>query len=141
MNLQLSELNYLAVLVAAVVGFAPGALWFASPVFGKAWMEEMKLTEEDRKARSGGGAEAIYLRAFLMNVVSAVMLAIVLRATGVVGTAAGVQAGLLVALGFVAPTMGINYLFERRTRRLFLIYAGYYALTFALMGAVIGAWR
>ena len=34
----LGDLNWLAVLVAALAYFAIGALWYAPPLFGKAWM-------------------------------------------------------------------------------------------------------
>ncbi len=33
----LGDLNWLAVLVAAIAFFALGAVWYAQPVFGKAW--------------------------------------------------------------------------------------------------------
>lgn len=33
----LGDLNWLAVLVAALAYFAVGALWYAPPVFGKTW--------------------------------------------------------------------------------------------------------
>jgi hypothetical protein len=34
----LSDLNWLAVIVAAIAYFAIGALWYAPPVFGRIWM-------------------------------------------------------------------------------------------------------
>lgn len=36
---SLNEINYLAVIVAAVVGFGIGALWYAPAVLGKRWMQ------------------------------------------------------------------------------------------------------
>jgi hypothetical protein len=34
----LGDLNWPAVIVAALAYFAIGAVWYAPPVFGKAWM-------------------------------------------------------------------------------------------------------
>ena len=34
----LGDLNWLAVLVAALVYFILGAIWYAPPIFGRAWM-------------------------------------------------------------------------------------------------------
>jgi len=38
--------NIWAVLVAAVVSFLVGGVWFSMACFGKTWMREVKLTEE-----------------------------------------------------------------------------------------------
>ena len=40
------ELDYLAVLVAAVVGFGVGALWYSPVLFIKAWQDETGITDE-----------------------------------------------------------------------------------------------
>ena len=48
--MQTTGVNYLAVLVAGIVYFALGAVWYARPVFGKAWMEGVGKTEEQIKA-------------------------------------------------------------------------------------------
>ncbi len=41
----------------------------------------------------------------------------------------------------VALAMGVTYLFEHRSLRFFLINAGYHAVAFTMMGAILGAWR
>ena len=43
--------------------------------------------------------------------------------------------------GLVASSFGINYLFERRSLRLFLINGGYHTLQFTLYGLVLGLWH
>ena len=40
------NINWLAVLAASVVGFAVGFLWYG-PLFGKAWLKSVGLSEED----------------------------------------------------------------------------------------------
>ena len=42
-----------------------------------------------------------------------------------------------VALGFVVPAYGVNYLFAGRRLALFLIDAGYWVVTYLAMGGVI----
>jgi hypothetical protein len=37
--------------------------------------------------------------------------------------------------------MGITYLFESRSMRLFLVNAGYHAVTFVVMGGILGVWK
>ena len=51
--------------------------------------------------------------------------------------AAGSSAGLC----WVAASLGINYLFERKPFKLFLINGGYFTLQFTLYGLVLGLWH
>jgi len=52
-------------------------------------------------------------------------------------TAAGLSAGLC----WVAGSFGINYLFEQRPLRLFLINGGYHTVQYTVIGAVLGLWQ
>ena len=49
------------------------------------------------------------------------------------GAGVGASAGLL----WVAGSFGINYLFERKSLKLFLINGGYHTLQFAIIGLVL----
>ncbi len=125
--------NWLSVLVAAGSGFAVGTLWYG-PLFGKAWARLAGITEEAARARlplAFGGAYAL-------NLIAATGIATVS------GDRAGIwfalHTGLLGAFFFIAPALGIIYLFEQRPLKLWLINAGYQVVNFSAMGAVIGAW-
>ena len=48
-------------------------------------------------------------------------------------------AGLAAGLTWVAAAFGVNYLFERRPLRLWLINGGYNVIVFGVMGVIIGA--
>ena len=39
-------INWYAIIAATLVGFAVGFVWYG-PLFGKAWMKEIGLTEEE----------------------------------------------------------------------------------------------
>ena len=49
------SLNYVAVLVVAVIGFMLGSLWFSPFLFAKAWMAELKITEAMMKESAEKG--------------------------------------------------------------------------------------
>jgi Protein of unknown function (DUF1761) len=53
----------------------------------------------------------------------------------------GMTAGALAGIGWVATSLGILYLFESRSLKLFLINAGYLAIAFIVAGGIIGAWQ
>lgn len=128
------QISWIAVLVAALTGFVVGGLWYG-PLFGKAWMQERGLSEEDVRR---GNPALIYGPALILSIVSATFLGhlfghfdpdprrMMMMATGV-------------ALGFVIPAIGTNYLFSRASLKLFLIDAGYWLAFYAAMGGVFVA--
>jgi len=73
----LGDLNWLAVLVAALAYFAIGALWYAPPLFGKAWMAAGGMTTPEAGSRP---SPAIYLTPLVGSVLSSVALAILAAA-------------------------------------------------------------
>jgi hypothetical protein len=75
----LGDVNWLAVIVAALIYFALGALWY-SPVFlGKPWMRATGIEMEDTE---GGPGPAIYLAPFVGYLISAIATGMLAAATG-----------------------------------------------------------
>lgn len=129
--------NSLAILAAAASAFALGGLWYAPAVFGRAWMQECGFTEESLQKMGGMGR--IFAGSFVLELIMAFNLAAFIgpKASLSFGLFAGAAAGF----GWVALAMGVTYLFEHRSLRFFLINAGYHAVAFTMMGAILGAWR
>lgn len=130
----LASVNWLAVIVAALAGFAVGGLWYG-PLFGKAWMQEVGMTDEKMKSANMG---KIYGGALLLNLVAAFSLSMFI---GKGDMNFGVFAGFMTGLTFVAMALGVTYLFEQRSLKLWLINAGYQTVIFTVMGAILGAWH
>jgi hypothetical protein len=53
----------------------------------------------------------------------------------------GLFGGLATGLGWVAMSLGVIYLFEQRSPKLWLINSGYQVVAFTVMGALLGAWK
>jgi hypothetical protein len=49
--------------------------------------------------------------------------------------------GLYIGIFFVAMSMGINYLYQRKSIKLWLIDAGYQIAFLGIQGMIIGAWH
>jgi hypothetical protein len=81
----------------------------------------------------------IFGLAFVAALVMAFNLAAFIGAKGDV--AFGTFAGFATGLGWVAMSIGVLYLFERRSLRLWLINGGYLVVSFTAMGAILGAWK
>lgn len=127
------EVNYIAVLLAALSAFLLGGLWYSPILFAKPWM---RLTGQSEETLKGGSMAMIFGGAFLLNLIAAWVLAMFLGPMEVRYAAA---AGLSVGLCWVTASLGVNYLFERRPLGLWLINGGYFTIQFTLMGAIIGA--
>lgn len=132
-----SNINYLAVIVAALSTFLLGGLWYSPLLFGKAWMRANNFSDENlqtfSKARMFGWS-------FVFSLVMAVNLAMFL-AGPTTNVTWGMTAGALAGFGWVAIALAIIGVFENRSWSYILINGGYMTVAFVVMGAIIGAWR
>ena len=127
------EINWIAVLVAGVACFLLGGLWYSKALFGKAWQRETGLTDEALAKKATWSRSSDFR--FVLALLAAWNFANFLgpRPSLVFGTAVGFSAGLL----WVTGSFGINYLFERKSLKLFLINGGYHTLQFTIIGLVL----
>ena len=127
------EVNWLAVALSALSSLVLGGLWYSPALFAKAWQSAVGLSDEQLKS---GNMALTFGLTFVLSFIAAAVFAMFLGTEMSVGaaTAAGFSAGLC----WVAAAFGINYLFERRPLKLWLINAGYHTLQFTLFGLIIG---
>jgi hypothetical protein len=130
------EINVWAVLVAAVATFFIGGLWYSPVLFARVWQREAGVSDE--RLRNGNPA-LIFGLAFVLSVIAAWVFAMFLGPRP--GLAFATAAGFAAGLAWVAASLGIIYLFERRSLKLFLINGGYVTLAFTAIGAILGAWH
>lgn len=123
-------LNPLAILAAAVSMFVIGGLWY-SLLFAKPWQRAAGVTDDQLTS----GAPRIFIGSGVIALVIAASLAAFI---GTGGVTFGLLAGLAAGLTFVAAALGILYLFERRSLKLWAIDAGYVVVAFTVMGLLIG---
>lgn len=127
------DVNWLAVVLAALAGFVVGGIWYG-PVMGKRWMGAVGLSEEQIK---GGSMGLIYGGAFAFSLLASWTLA---HTFGTYAQDLSIPVRVMtafgVALGFIVPAIGTNYLFSQKSKTLFFIDAGYWLLFYIAMGAV-----
>jgi hypothetical protein len=131
-----ADINYVAVLVAALLFMAVGFVWYALPVFGKSWMRETGLKEKDLKDGPGTG----YALAMFAGLVQAYVLAHFVDYVGADTWSQGAATGIWVGVGFVAMAIAANYVFAKRSAQLWLIDSGYFVVSLALSGALLAVW-
>lgn len=136
----MGPVNWLAVVLGALAFFAVGAIWY-SLLFGKAWQREVGMTPQDMadaKAAGGGHMAKIMVLTLVLELVIAWMLAHLIARTN-----PQPHVIMMFALGFGAflmtPAIGINYLYQNRSLKLFAIDAGHFIVGMAAMGGVFVA--
>ena len=138
MSIDLGALNWLAVIVASLAGYALGAAYYT--VLAKPWMAAAKFTPEMLEERKSAVKRA-YSTAGLGSLVSAIMLAIIVQAVGAANAVEGLLTGLIVGVVVTAAGQIANYAFEHRGFKLYVIDAGYPMLQMLVGGAILGAWQ
>ena len=127
------SVNLIAVLVAAVVAFVSGGIYWG--VIANPLTKLLGgLPEPDRPPTTG------LIAAFLTRVVVAYVLAIFLNYVGAQSALAGAAFALLAWIGFVLTISIGQAAFGWMSWTRLVVGAGESLLAYALMGAVIGAW-
>ena len=130
-------INWLALIVAAVVKFAIGAAWYAPQVFGKQWQAEIGMTQEQVRANMPRALVA----EIITDLVLAFFLIYAVRYAGANTLLQGAFVGLLVWVGFVATLTIPQVYYEKRSWRLWSINNGYLVVSLIVMGAILGVWQ
>jgi hypothetical protein len=127
------EVSWLGVIVATVASFAIGSVWYSPLLFTKVWQREAGISDD--KAKNANMA-MIFGTAFVLQLLAAFVFALFLGPRP--GLAFGLGAGFSAGLFWVAGALGVNYLFEQRSLKLWLINGGYNVVTFTAFGAILG---
>lgn len=130
------DINYLAVLAAAVSAFVLGGLWYSGALFGNAWMAAAGLRKEQVEAANMARVLGI---AFVWSLLGALVFAMFLGPSPSLGL--GIGAGFAAGLFWVAGSYAINYQFEQRPLKLLLINGGYHTAQYTLYGLILGLWH
>jgi len=136
--MHFAGLSLFAIVLAAVVSFMFGWLWYGI-LFPKQWMAAAGKTEADLKAQ-GGPTPTPFVISFVALLVMAWVLAGVIGhlGTGAITLRSGVIVGALMWLGFVATTLAVNHTFQGAKPVLTLLGGGHWLGVLLLQGAVIG---
>jgi hypothetical protein len=137
MSLPAVDVNNVHVVVGALVPMVVGFVWYSNMLFAKPWMRLTGMTMDQMKGGPGIG----YLLTFFGALAEAYVLTHFLAYTGADTASAGVVTGLWIAIGFLIPAFGADFIFNQKPRQLYWITAGYHTVTLVLMGALLAAWH
>lgn len=130
------ELNWLGIILAALVPLVIGFIWFHPKTFGKAWMESLGFSEEDLQQ---GSMAVTFGVTFLMSLTLAYYFAMRYHGHGEESSVLAHAAyhGFM-TFGYVGmPVLVMNMLFERRTMKGMLITVAYWFVAVMAIALVV----
>lgn len=143
--IHLQTLNYLAVLVSAVILWVLGAIWYSPALFAKPWIELLGIKKGEGKQ---SGLILGMVTSFIGDLVLSFILAHIIIwanafgfATSAFGFANGGVLGVLIWIGFIAAPNLPQGIYERRPFKLFAINGGYWLVGLFIVGGLLAAWR
>jgi hypothetical protein len=135
----LGDLNWLAVVAATIAYFALGALWYAEPVFGRAWQ---RAAGWDLNPPENAGA-GIYAVPLVTCFAATLATAMIGAASSTDNIMEGILLGLVVGVGVALPAIFVTGTFDMTKpapMTFAAIGAGYHIVGLALVGAILGLW-
>lgn len=130
------DINWGAIIVAALINMVVGAVWYSKPLFAKEWS---KLT--GRKMEDMGGGGTGYGVAAVGALLQAWILAHFVVFAGSTTFWKGLVTGFWLWLGFIAVATAVNMVFEGRSWHLWKINAGYFLVVLLINGGLLAAWQ
>lgn len=127
---------YLEPLIGAIAAFLLGFGWYTA-LFGKAWQAETGITDEEAQS----GMAMTHGLSFLMMIVLSFAINFIIGFHAIEDQTFvhGGFHGMMAALMYCVPAITINYLYQKKSLKLWLIDAGYVVAFCALSGAVMSA--
>ena len=136
----LVDVNYVAVLAAAIASFVIGAVWYSPMLFGKMWMKLSNVSDKEMKKAKEKGMTKNFAVQFLASLVMAYVLAHFVQYTQSSTITEGMLTGFWIWLGFIATVMIGMVLWEGKPWKLYFIKAGHELVALAVMGAILAVW-
>lgn len=130
-------INWLAVLVAAIIRMAVGFAWYSPPLLLKPWQALTGVTPETMRA----GLTKAMVVDVIASLVMAFALANIIVGAGITDWLNGALAGFWVWLGFQATLLVSLWGYENRSLKLIAINLGNNLIALVLMGALLAVWR
>ena len=140
-------MNWLAILVSALIPLIIGSIWYHPKAFGTVWMNATGITEDKLKNMSPAKA---YIVALVISVVLSFYLYINVLTGGpddmrhgqeiYMTFKHGAAHGAFLGLFVVLPVLATNAIFEMKSAKYIFINVFYWIVSLALMGGTLNGW-
>ena len=135
------KIKYPAVIVAALVHFLLGGLWYSPLLFGNKFLQIVNWSPAMLREMESHSHTKELILALVTSLVLVYILAHFVQYTKATSAAGGLQTAFWLWLGFIVTTNMATVLFEERPAGLYLINMGYQFVGCLLAGVILALWR
>lgn len=135
--LELSGVNFWAVIVVWLLYISVGAVWYSPAGFAKQWK---KYTNIDIMKIPANEATRTLVAVVLSSALQALILGVVINSLHANTAIEGLVAGLVLWLGFTAATTVGVTLYSRRSWKFLWLNSSYFLLVMALGSVILAVW-
>ena len=140
MNTELfSQMNWLAVLVAAIAYFMLGAIWYSKALFGAKWAALVGINMNDPD--KGKGMAKMMTGTFVLILVTCIGLALLVNRLDLTVLASAIKLSLITGICFATTAVSISFIYESRPTALYFIDCGYHLVGHIAAAIILVLWR
>jgi len=129
------DLNWLAVLVAALAWFAFSAVWYSIPPLSNAWQRAAKVTPGD-----GPPLAMILIPTFIGYFVTSVVIALVAASLDGAEFVDGLALGVAFGIGFGVVGAVVSQMYEQKGASYWLINGLNAVIAYSIVGVIVTVW-
>ena len=129
------DLNWLAILVAAVAWFAFSAIWYSVPPLSNAWMKAAKVTPGD-----GPPLVTLLVPTFIGYLVTTIVIALLARAVAATDLADGLVLGIVLGIGFGVVSALVVQIYEQKGGSYWLINGINAIIAYSIVAVIVTVW-
>jgi hypothetical protein len=140
MSIDLSSINWLAVLASGLVAFFIGGAWYTA-LFGEIWKKHSKYTDEQMTAAQQARPMPVFFGMMVVAyIVIAFFVALLVQATGPKTVFDGVKLGLILWL-LTAGVSFTHHISSIKGWGAYYVDVGYQLVYLVLMSVILTAWK
>lgn len=139
MSLDFGQINFWAVIVAAVASFGVGGLWYGM-LFAKQWVRVHGFSEEQEQQMQKNQPRNFGLF-FVVDLIMAAVMSLLVVNLGIDSAVEGAGLGLLLWLGFAATIGAAKNAATGKPLAAYLIDTGHELAGLVVIGLILGVWR
>jgi Protein of unknown function (DUF1761) len=141
--LDLSTINFPAILVAALAAFFIGFMWHG-PLFGKYWIKMMGIPQAEVDAMQAKGMGPMIpqmIAAYVQQVVMALVISFLANALLISDAMSAVMFAVMLWFGFIVTVTLNAVLWEKRKMDLYLFGIAYHLVSMVVVTLIVVLWR
>jgi MFS superfamily sulfate permease-like transporter len=139
-TLDIATINWIAVIVGALIYFVLGAVWYSPVLFARPWQAAIGWDEARQEPQTN---PLTYVIPAVLYLIAGIATALLAAATATDTLSEGVVLGLITGLGYALPMVGVEATFDPNKPKplvWFVITTAYHLIGFVVLAVVIAIW-